>query len=104
MVGLILTESAFFAIFVVAYLFYIGKSLAGPAPHDVLEPPIAGSIALLSSSVTVALAVRALRGGRVRAFSAWWLATIPGLAVVFLGVAFSLVGDGLADLLRAGDR
>ncbi len=36
--------------------------------------------------------------------TSWWLATIPGLAVVFVGVAFSLIGDGLADLLRAGDR
>ena len=36
--------------------------------------------------------------------SSWWLAAMPGLAVVFVGVAFSLIGDGLADLLRAGDR
>jgi peptide/nickel transport system permease protein len=36
--------------------------------------------------------------------TSWWLTTIPGLAVVFVGVAFSLIGDGLADLLRAGDR
>jgi peptide/nickel transport system permease protein len=36
--------------------------------------------------------------------TSWWLATLPGLAVVFVGVAFSLIGDGLADLLRAGDR
>jgi dipeptide transport system permease protein len=36
--------------------------------------------------------------------TAWWLATFPGLAVVFVGVAFSLIGDGLADVLRAGDR
>jgi peptide/nickel transport system permease protein len=36
--------------------------------------------------------------------SSWWLATIPGLAVVFVGIAFSLIGDGLADLLRPGDR
>jgi peptide/nickel transport system permease protein len=36
--------------------------------------------------------------------TSWWLALIPGLAVVFVGVAFSLIGDGLADLLRAGDR
>ena len=42
--------------------------------------------------------------GQNYVLSAWWLATIPGLAVVFLGVAFSLVGDGVADLLRAGDR
>ncbi|HXL20404.1 MAG TPA: ABC transporter permease [Streptosporangiaceae bacterium] len=36
--------------------------------------------------------------------SSWWLAAMPGLAVVFVGVAFSLIGDGLADVLRAGDR
>ena len=36
--------------------------------------------------------------------SSWWLATIPGLAVVFVGVAFSLIGDGLADILRPGDQ
>jgi cytochrome c oxidase subunit III len=85
MIGLILTESAFFVIFVVAYLFYIGKSLSGPVPHDVLEPPIVASIALLSSSVTIAMAVRALRGGRVHAFCAWWLTTLV------LGLSF-LVG------------
>jgi peptide/nickel transport system permease protein len=32
----------------------------------------------------------------------WWLTTIPGLAVVITGVALSLIGDGLADLLRPG--
>jgi len=36
--------------------------------------------------------------------SSWWLATMPGLAIVFVGVAFSLIGDGLADILRPGDR
>ena len=36
--------------------------------------------------------------------SSWWLATLPGLAIVFVGVAFSLIGDGLADILRPGDR
>jgi peptide/nickel transport system permease protein len=36
--------------------------------------------------------------------TSWWLATIPGLAVVFVGIAFSLIGDGLADVLRPGDR
>ena len=36
--------------------------------------------------------------------TSWWLATMPGLAVVFVGVAFSLIGDGLADLLRPGER
>jgi peptide/nickel transport system permease protein len=36
--------------------------------------------------------------------TAWWLTLFPGLAIVFVGVAFSLIGDGLADILRPGDR
>jgi peptide/nickel transport system permease protein len=35
--------------------------------------------------------------------SSWWLSTFPGVAIVIVGVGFSLVGDGLADLLRTGD-
>lgn len=88
MACLILTESSFFAIFVVAYLFYIGKSLNGPYPADVLELPILGSICLLSSSVTIMLAIRALRGGAVGTFCAWWLVTI------LLGLEF-LIGTGV---------
>ena len=34
---LIIAESALFTIFVVAYLVYLGKSLTGPNPEDVLE-------------------------------------------------------------------
>jgi peptide/nickel transport system permease protein len=36
--------------------------------------------------------------------TSWWLATMPGLAIVFVGVAFSLIGDGLAEVLRPGGR
>jgi peptide/nickel transport system permease protein len=32
--------------------------------------------------------------------TAWWVPTIPGVAIVLVGVALSLIGDGLADLLR----
>jgi peptide/nickel transport system permease protein len=32
----------------------------------------------------------------------WQLTTIPGVAVVIVGLGLSLVGDGLADLLRPG--
>jgi peptide/nickel transport system permease protein len=32
----------------------------------------------------------------------WQLTTVPGLAVVVTGLALSLIGDGLADLLRPG--
>src|SRR5258705_10108221 len=37
MAGLIIAESAIFTIFVVAYLFYTGKSLTGPTPREVLH-------------------------------------------------------------------
>ena len=30
---------------------------------------------------------------------AWWLATFPGLTIVFVVLAFNLVGDGLRDAL-----
>ena len=32
----------------------------------------------------------------------WWISFFPGMAIVYLGVALALMGDGLADLLRAG--
>jgi len=80
--GLILAESAVFAIFVAAYVFYVGKSLSGPTPRDVLDTPMLASIVLWSSSVTIALAVRALRAGATRTFTAWWGLTIA------LGAAF----------------
>jgi len=41
--------------------------------------------------------------GRVYIMTAWWLVTMPGLAIVFVGLALSFVGDGLADLLRTED-
>jgi peptide/nickel transport system permease protein len=30
----------------------------------------------------------------------WWVPTIPGIAVVIVGIAFSLIGDGLAAYMR----
>ena len=83
-IGLILTESALFTIFVTAYLFYLGKSLTGPYPKDVLDLPILATICLLSSSITVVLAERAFRAGNTRGFQLWWLITIL-LALEFLG-------------------
>jgi len=82
-IALILTESAFFSIFVVAYIFYIGKSLTGPFPKDVLSPPIVNTICLLSSSITIALAVRALRTNSIRTFTIWWFVTFA-LGLEFL--------------------
>ena len=40
--------------------------------------------------------------GRQFMLNAWGLATYPGLCIVICGIAFSLLGDGLADVLRPG--
>jgi peptide/nickel transport system permease protein len=37
--------------------------------------------------------------GRANLLDAWWLATFPGLAIVFTVLSFNLVGDGLRDAL-----
>ena len=87
MACLIIGESAIFTIFVVAYLFYVGKSLSGPTPREVLETPILFTACLLSSSLTIHLAGTALARGARGAFVALWLATIT------LGGAF-LFGTG----------
>src|ERR1700754_2371485 len=76
MVSFIIAESAIFTIFVVAYLFYLGKSLTGPSPRDVLEVPIFYTICLLSSSLTVHVAGRRLERNESRAFGVLWLLTI----------------------------
>lgn len=76
MLCLIAAESAIFTIFVVAYLFYIGKSLTGSLPKEVLSVPIFYTICLLSSSLTIHAAAKALRRGNVRGFGTWWFATI----------------------------
>lgn len=88
MACLILTETSFFMVFIVAYLFYVGKSLTGPYPREVLELPLVNTACLLSSSATIALAVRALGAGARRAFTLWW-----GLTIL-LGGEF-LAGTGI---------
>ena len=76
MACLIFAESAIFTIFVVAYLFYVGKSLSGPTPREVLETPIFYTICLLSSSLTIHFAGKFLERGRTGAFLVLWLMTI----------------------------
>jgi cytochrome c oxidase subunit 3/cytochrome o ubiquinol oxidase subunit 3 len=76
MACLIFAESAIFTIFVVAYLFYAGKSLTGPTPREVLETPIFYTICLLSSSLTIHFSGKLLERGRRGAFLLLWLSTI----------------------------
>ena len=76
MASLIIAESAIFTIFVVAYLFYLGKSLTGPTPREVLETPIFFTICLLSSSITVHFAGKSIERNNRLAFLALWSLTI----------------------------
>jgi len=83
MACLIIAEAAIFTIFVVAYIYYVGKSLSGPTPGKVLETPIFYTICLLSSSLTIHFAGKLLERGRQGAFLLSWLLTIA-LGALFL--------------------
>jgi cytochrome c oxidase subunit III len=87
MACLIIAESAIFAIFVVAYLFYLGKSTTGPTPAEVLETPIFYTICLLSSSLTIHFAAKALQRDYRRLFLVLWLLTIALGGLFLFGTA-----------------
>jgi len=76
MASLITAESSIFTIFVVAYLYYLGRDVTGPTPKEVLEIPYFGTVCLLSSSGFIMLAERAIEHGKMAAFRLWWSVTI----------------------------
>lgn len=87
MVCFLTTEAAFFSTLIVAYLFYHRHPGPGPTAADVLDfkLPALGTICLVTSSLTIALAARAAaredRAGVVR-----WLCVTVLLALGFLTV------------------
>src|SRR5262249_54587983 len=83
----IIAEAAIFTIFVVAYLFYAGKSLSGPTPREVLETPIFYTICLLGSSLTIHFAGASLERGNRGAFLALWTSTFALGALFMFGTA-----------------
>jgi cytochrome c oxidase subunit III len=87
MACLIFAESAIFTIFVVAYLFYLGKSMTGPTPREVLEVPIFYTVCLLTSSLTIHFATKSLGSGKRGAFLGLWLLTIVLGALFLFGTA-----------------
>src|SRR2546425_2793918 len=84
---LIAAEAAIFTIFVVAYLFYTGKSVSGPSPRDVLHVPVLFTVCLLSSSISIHLAVRSLWNAKVSAFTRWWFLTFALGGTFLFGTA-----------------
>jgi len=95
----IVAESAIFIIFIVAYLYYIGKSITGPTPREVLSLPIFTSICLLSSSATVHFATSALHHGKRTATTLWLAATVLLGSIFLAGTAHEwydlIVHEGL---------
>jgi cytochrome c oxidase subunit 3 len=87
MLSFIVAEAAIFTIFVVAYLFYLGKSLTGPTPREVLEVPIFYTICLLSSSVTIHLAGKRLEHDQRGTFLTLWLFTVVLGSLFMYGTA-----------------
>ncbi|HUA99784.1 MAG TPA: heme-copper oxidase subunit III [Terracidiphilus sp.] len=83
MLSLIIGESAIFTIFVVAYIYYIGRSVSGPTPK-ILDIPIFMTVCLLSSSFTIMVAEHAIDHGRMALFTAFWALTML-LGIIFLG-------------------
>ncbi|HYK35898.1 heme-copper oxidase subunit III [Alloacidobacterium sp.] len=99
MLCLIIAESAIFTIFVVAYIYNIGRSLYGPTPSQVLDVPLFNTIALLSSSLTIWLSERAIEQNKVRTFGLWWGLTFVLGAIFLVGTGFEwnklIYHDGL---------
>lgn len=87
MLSLIIGECGIFSIFLAAYIYYIGRSISGPTP-SILEVPIFNTVCLLSSSLTIWLAERAIEHGHMRKFGAFW-----GLTIL-LGLEF-ITGTGI---------
>src|SRR5450631_2037779 len=96
---LIIAESAIFTIFVVAYVYNIGKSLYGPTPSQVLDIPIFNTVCLLSSSITIMVAERMIEKDRMGAFTLWWAVTFVLGAIFLVGTGFEwhklIYHDGL---------
>jgi cytochrome c oxidase subunit I len=82
------SESAFFALLIVGYVFYTASSQSGPSPDNALDRARTAvfTVLLLASSVTLWQAERHHNAGRGRQSAAWLGATIA------LGVAF-LIGQ-----------
>jgi cytochrome c oxidase subunit 3 len=84
---LIVAETAIFLIFVAAYIFYLGKSLTGPTPDQVLTVPVISTICLLSSSFTIHWATYALKKGALGTFKLAWVITLALGAIFLVGTA-----------------
>jgi cytochrome c oxidase subunit 3/cytochrome o ubiquinol oxidase subunit 3 len=78
------SECLFFGAFISAYLLYRNRNINGPYPKDLFDIPFTSvsSFVLLTSSLTMVLALAAIQRGDLRRMRIWLLATS------FLGLLF----------------
>lgn len=87
MLAFLMSEVAFFGTLIMAYVFFLRQTMASsPSPGEVFSLPLvlAGTACLLSSSLTIHLAEKALHAGQAGRFQALLALTIL-LGVLFLG-------------------
>jgi cytochrome c oxidase subunit III len=85
MLAFLVSEASLFCTLIVVYVAFLGTDQSGPTPAILSLPlVICTTICLLTSSVTVHVAVKSLWQGRRLSFIRWWSATIV------LGIAFLL--------------
>jgi cytochrome c oxidase subunit 3/cytochrome o ubiquinol oxidase subunit 3 len=93
MIAFLVSETAFFGTLIVTYLNFLGKDRDGPTPAVLsLRLVIVTTVCLLSSSLTVHMADRSLRGGAQSSFRLWWFATIVLGVAFLLGTAYEWYG------------
>ena len=83
------SECLFFGSLISTYLIYRGKSLVGPYPHDVFNIPYTSisAFVLLMSSLTMVLALAALRPRPFRSLALCWIAVYLVIHAVIFGVS-----------------
>jgi len=80
------SECFFFGTLVATYLAYKGRSVVGPAPHEILNIPVTSvsTFDLLMSSLLMVLALAAVQRGDRRQATLWLFGT-AFFGVIFLG-------------------
>ncbi len=80
------SECFFFGTLVATYMAYKGRSVVGPAPHEILNIPITtvSTFDLLMSSLLMVLALAAVQRGDRRQAKLWLLGTAV-FGLIFLG-------------------
>jgi len=90
MITFLVSEVSLFSTLIVVYLSFVGRDTVGPTPAEALSLPlvICTTLCLLSSSLTIHLAEKALRSGAQARFCGWWGASIALGVIFLLGTAY----------------